>query len=183
MKTCGGSGGIAPPFLTSELDECEWSPSRPDRFTPGKRILGTHWIGGWVGPTAGEEAGNRTPAVQPVAIPTEPSQLLHRIWTFIVKHISMGVLSKLGNHTSENVDVKGSAFRISLNAILPSVLKEMQRINVPSYSLNRTRFLSQYSKRRERKAVSLLKNSFFFRDFAFEMFPFMYTIYLWHVNT
>jgi hypothetical protein len=31
----------------------EWSASRPDRFTPGERALGTHWIGGWVDPRAG----------------------------------------------------------------------------------------------------------------------------------
>jgi hypothetical protein len=35
MKTLG-SGGIAPPFLTSALDGGEWSASRADRFTPGK---------------------------------------------------------------------------------------------------------------------------------------------------
>jgi hypothetical protein len=48
MKTWG-SGGIAPPFLTSALDGGEWSASRPYRFTPGERAPGTHWIGGWLG--------------------------------------------------------------------------------------------------------------------------------------
>jgi hypothetical protein len=38
--------------LTSELDGHEWSASLPDRFTPRERALGTHWIGGWVGPKA-----------------------------------------------------------------------------------------------------------------------------------
>jgi hypothetical protein len=42
-----GSGGIAPPFLTSA--------SCPCRFTPGERAPGTHWIGGWVGSRAGLE--------------------------------------------------------------------------------------------------------------------------------
>jgi hypothetical protein len=28
-------------------------------FTPGERISGTHWIGGWVGPRAGLDAGPR----------------------------------------------------------------------------------------------------------------------------
>jgi hypothetical protein len=32
-----GSGGIAPPFLTSALDEDEWSAPRPDRFVPRGR--------------------------------------------------------------------------------------------------------------------------------------------------
>jgi hypothetical protein len=35
-------------FLTSALDEGEWSASRPGRFTPPERFLGTHWVGGWM---------------------------------------------------------------------------------------------------------------------------------------
>jgi hypothetical protein len=43
-----GSGGIAPPFLTSALLEGEWSASRPGRFIPGEIAPpGTHWMGGW----------------------------------------------------------------------------------------------------------------------------------------
>jgi hypothetical protein len=38
--------------LTSALDGGEWSASRPGRFTPRERALGTHWIRGWVGPRA-----------------------------------------------------------------------------------------------------------------------------------
>jgi hypothetical protein len=59
MKTYGGSGGIGPPFLTSELYGGEWSASSPDRFTPGDRALGTHWIGGWVDPRAGLDTEDR----------------------------------------------------------------------------------------------------------------------------
>jgi hypothetical protein len=43
-----GSGGTAPPFLTSVLDGGEWSASRPGCFAPGERVPGTHWTGGWV---------------------------------------------------------------------------------------------------------------------------------------
>jgi hypothetical protein len=39
-------------FLSSALDGGEWSASRPGRFTPRERTLGTHWIGGWVVPRA-----------------------------------------------------------------------------------------------------------------------------------
>jgi hypothetical protein len=65
-----GSGGIAPPFLSLPLDGGEWPASRP----------GAHWIGGWVGGRYGEEKNvlplaNRTPTVQPVAIPTELCRL------------------------------------------------------------------------------------------------------------
>jgi hypothetical protein len=51
-----GSGGIAPPFLTSALDGGEWSASRPCRFNSGEEALVNHWIGGWVGPRAGLDA-------------------------------------------------------------------------------------------------------------------------------
>jgi hypothetical protein len=40
-------------FLTSALVGGEWSASRPGHFTTGERAPGTHWIGGWVDPTAG----------------------------------------------------------------------------------------------------------------------------------
>jgi len=33
-------------FLTSALDGGEWSTSRPDRFTAGERVPGTHWVDG-----------------------------------------------------------------------------------------------------------------------------------------
>jgi hypothetical protein len=44
------SGGIAPSFLTSTLDEGERLVSHPDRFTPGERSLRTQLIRGCVGP-------------------------------------------------------------------------------------------------------------------------------------
>jgi hypothetical protein len=63
-----GSGGIAPPFLTSTLNGGVSSASRPGRFIPGERATGTQWLGGWVGHTAGMDAvRNRNPTVQPVA--------------------------------------------------------------------------------------------------------------------
>jgi hypothetical protein len=65
---------MAPPFLTSAVDAGEWSASRPGRFTPGARALGTHWRRDWVFPRADLDAmkkrknlilaGNRTRAVQ-----------------------------------------------------------------------------------------------------------------------
>jgi hypothetical protein len=38
--------------LTLALDGGEWSASCPSPLTPRERALGTHWIGGWVGPRA-----------------------------------------------------------------------------------------------------------------------------------
>jgi hypothetical protein len=40
-------------LLTSALVGVERSPSRPCRFTPEERALGTHWTGSWVGPRTG----------------------------------------------------------------------------------------------------------------------------------
>jgi hypothetical protein len=62
-------------FLTSALVGGEWSASGPGRFTPGERVPGIHWIGGWVGPRTGMEnvekkkildpTGTRTPTSRP----------------------------------------------------------------------------------------------------------------------
>jgi hypothetical protein len=40
-------------FLTYVLLGGKWSASRPCRFTPGERVRGTHFIGGWVCPRTG----------------------------------------------------------------------------------------------------------------------------------
>jgi hypothetical protein len=39
--------------MTSALAGGEWSASSPFRFNPGERVLGTNFIGGWVGLRAG----------------------------------------------------------------------------------------------------------------------------------
>jgi hypothetical protein len=38
------------------LVRSEWSASRPCRFTPGGKAIGTHWVGGCVDPRAGLDA-------------------------------------------------------------------------------------------------------------------------------
>jgi hypothetical protein len=43
-------------FLTSALDGCQWSVSRPGRFILRERAPGNHCIGGWVGTRAGLDA-------------------------------------------------------------------------------------------------------------------------------
>jgi hypothetical protein len=52
MKTYWGVEIQLHALLISALDGGEWSASRPGCFTPRERALGTHWIGGWVGPGA-----------------------------------------------------------------------------------------------------------------------------------
>jgi hypothetical protein len=47
MKRYWG-GGIAPPFLTSALDEGEWSASGSGRCTPVEKSV-YFWLGGWLG--------------------------------------------------------------------------------------------------------------------------------------
>jgi hypothetical protein len=83
MKHCvhedvWGSGGIAPSFLTSALVGGEWSSLPPEKEPPVP-------IGVWVCLRAGLDAMKkisigpariRTPTVELIAIPTEPSRLL-----------------------------------------------------------------------------------------------------------
>jgi hypothetical protein len=94
-----GSGGRAPPFLTSALDGGKWSASRPCSFTPEETVPGTHCIGGWMGPRsdldAVEKRKNLFPLLgiepwpsspQHVAIPTELYQFLeyrYYLWTLV----------------------------------------------------------------------------------------------------
>jgi hypothetical protein len=56
MKAYWGAEVWLHAFLTPALDGGEWSGSRPSRFTPRERALGTRWIGGWVGLRAVLEA-------------------------------------------------------------------------------------------------------------------------------
>jgi len=46
-------------FLTLALDEGECSVSCPSHFNLRERALGTHWIGGWVGPRASLDMAKR----------------------------------------------------------------------------------------------------------------------------
>jgi hypothetical protein len=52
MKIYGGVDVYIHVFLSSTLVRSVWSASRPCRFTPGERSPRSHWIGGWVDPTA-----------------------------------------------------------------------------------------------------------------------------------
>jgi hypothetical protein len=74
-----GSGGIAPPFLTSALDGGEWSASRPYRIIPRERAPGTHWVGGWVGPRAGLDAVEEKHFALPGIEPGASSPSLYRL--------------------------------------------------------------------------------------------------------
>jgi hypothetical protein len=49
--------------MISALDGGEWSASRPGRFIPGEINLGSHCIGGWVGP--GEKKILPLPGIEP----------------------------------------------------------------------------------------------------------------------
>jgi hypothetical protein len=59
----------------SALDGSEWSASRPGRFTLRERAPGTHWIGAWVGFTAGLD----TVAKRKIPIPRQESNPVHPI--------------------------------------------------------------------------------------------------------
>jgi hypothetical protein len=46
MNTYGGVDVQIQVFLTSAVDGGEWSLSGSDRFIPGEKAPGIHWIGG-----------------------------------------------------------------------------------------------------------------------------------------
>jgi len=53
MKTYWGLEVQLHPFLTSALDESEWSASYPGPLTSEERAPGEYCTGGWVGPRNG----------------------------------------------------------------------------------------------------------------------------------
>jgi len=65
-------------FLTSACGGDEWLTSRPGRFTPGKNT-GTHWIGGWMDPTASLDVLEKNllqlPDFEPRRLSTIPTML------------------------------------------------------------------------------------------------------------
>jgi hypothetical protein len=79
IKAYCGSGGIPPRI--SALDGGEWSASSPGHFTPREGTPATHWIGGWVVPRAGINAGGEEknsqplPGLEPSIIQPKGSQL------------------------------------------------------------------------------------------------------------
>jgi hypothetical protein len=80
-----GSGGIDHILLTSALAGGGWSAPRPGRFTLEEKTLDTRWIGGWVGPRAGMDDGEKRKFLPPLGIELRPldcsarSQSIYRL--------------------------------------------------------------------------------------------------------
>jgi hypothetical protein len=74
-------------FLTTAAVGGEWSASRLGRFTPGERTLGTHRIGGWVGPRAGLDAvtKSKNPSACQESNPGRPAHSLVTILTELLR--------------------------------------------------------------------------------------------------
>jgi len=53
LRHVGGMAVLLHPFLTSALIWGEWLAFILGHFFPGDRTPGTHWVGGWMGCTAG----------------------------------------------------------------------------------------------------------------------------------
>jgi hypothetical protein len=69
-----GSGGTAPPFLTSAPDGGDRSASRSGRSSCGRTAPTKLWVGFLVGPrTSLDVMENGRPVLSLVSIPTEPS--------------------------------------------------------------------------------------------------------------
>jgi hypothetical protein len=70
--------------VTSALVEGEWLASRPNCFNPEERALGTHWIGGRLGPGAGlddveKRKFSTLPGLEPQPLGPARSQSLYRL--------------------------------------------------------------------------------------------------------
>jgi hypothetical protein len=90
MKAYGRMNVWVQIFLTLTLVGGEWSASRSCRFTPRERAPDTHWIGRWVGPSAGlDDVEKRTfltisgLELRPLDRPTR-SQSLYRLHLHLV---------------------------------------------------------------------------------------------------
>jgi hypothetical protein len=66
---------IAKPFLTSALDEYQWSGFRSDRFTPGEIAPDIHSVGVWVSPRAGLDAKENRKMLPLPEMESRPSNL------------------------------------------------------------------------------------------------------------
>jgi hypothetical protein len=86
--------GIAPPILTSALDEDKWSAPHLGRFTPGETASCIHCIGGWVVTREDLDVMAKRKLscpcrelnpgrIQHVAIPTKRSRLIYNIYKAI----------------------------------------------------------------------------------------------------
>jgi hypothetical protein len=64
-------------FSSSILDwalvECEWSASRLGRLILCETALGTHWIGGWMGPRGGLDTVEKRQIFPLSVIESQPS--------------------------------------------------------------------------------------------------------------
>jgi hypothetical protein len=83
--------------FTSKLVGGVWSASRPDRFTPGERAPGTHWIGSWVDLRAGlDDVENRKfftlsgLELRPLGRPARSQSLSHIWYTYFSRQLVIG---------------------------------------------------------------------------------------------
>jgi hypothetical protein len=60
MKAYGEVDVCSHIFLTSAVVGGEGSASRPGRFTPAERAPCSQWIGGWIGPRASLDDGEKS---------------------------------------------------------------------------------------------------------------------------
>jgi hypothetical protein len=63
-----------------------WEASRPGRFTSGERARGAHWIGGWVGPNASLNTGEKK---KPLTLPeSNPNSSLFQPVAYLLHCLS-----------------------------------------------------------------------------------------------
>ena len=87
LKACRLKGGKLHSFLTSTLDEGEWSTYGLRRFSLRGKTSHTHQMGGWVAPRAGLDALEETKSLPPTRIwtPDHPVFSLVTVPTALAK--------------------------------------------------------------------------------------------------
>jgi hypothetical protein len=156
------SGGVVPPFLASALDRGEWSAWGSSRFTPGETApgKGDGWTPAlvwmlWSREISLASAGNRTPAVHPVAIPTEIRRLfkkaeitrnVHRttstcfVWTFLDTGFQAAVPKPM---SSPNVSQRFEFISVSVHStVIHSVMRHYCNVQGPDATLSSCRGIS-----------------------------------------
>jgi hypothetical protein len=118
------------PFLTSALDEGEWSALRPGRFTPREIAPRIHWIGGWVGPRVGLDAvKKRKILLSPGMEPRPSSPSLFRPQTNVITKNKDGmkrviVATGCGTHIVQNcVQTRRDTLPIEVEALMVKIYK------------------------------------------------------------
>jgi hypothetical protein len=171
-----GTGGITLPFFTSAVDGGEWLASRPSRYAPAERALVPTAQEGacaseavwtlWRGEKSLSSAGNRTPAVQPIAIPSELFRLVYlpklsyfnivSLWTQCTQSLFSFFLEYASLRYIMNSELKAIGLYASENFFYEGlVLDHRKKISIGPIHIYRSRLTGSQLKRNNIKHIKM----------------------------